>query len=207
MRLARRSVDGPLCPVFALVEWTGFVVDRFRDALPADDDKPSWERKGEGIAPLAPDTEVVENIHDHRYCATNMAAPRLCGCLAPLCWVGSMHAIRPHIALKRPCLCAVRAAASAGARGCVCIMCVLFLRFRDHVQDDEKPLWENKGGGIVPLAFDTSPAKNIVEHRHVSLCCPGSFAHDATECRVVRATAVTCWPPLRLQVPRRAAGG
>ena len=38
----------------------------FRDALPEDDDRPSWERKGEGIAPLAPDTEIVENINNHR---------------------------------------------------------------------------------------------------------------------------------------------
>jgi len=42
------------------------IAGRFRDALPEDDDKPSWERKGEGIAPLAPDTEVVDNINDHR---------------------------------------------------------------------------------------------------------------------------------------------
>ena len=39
---------------------------RFREPVPNDDGKPQWERKGEGIAPLAPDTEVVENIHEHR---------------------------------------------------------------------------------------------------------------------------------------------
>ena len=39
---------------------------RFRDTLPNDADKPQWERKGEGIAPLAPDTEIVENINNHR---------------------------------------------------------------------------------------------------------------------------------------------
>ena len=26
-----------------------------------------WERKGDGIAPLRPDTEVVQNINEHRY--------------------------------------------------------------------------------------------------------------------------------------------
>ena len=42
-------------------------MDRFRDALPDDANRPQWERKGEGIAPLAPDTEVVESIHNHQY--------------------------------------------------------------------------------------------------------------------------------------------
>ena len=42
-------------------------------------------------------------------------------------------------------------------------------RFRDGVQGDDKALWERKGEGIVPLSFDTTPVKNIAEHRHVSL--------------------------------------
>ena len=38
---------------------------RFREAV-QDDEKPLWECKGEGIAPLQPDTEIVQNINEHR---------------------------------------------------------------------------------------------------------------------------------------------
>ena len=39
---------------------------RFRDEA-LGDDKAQWERKGEGIPQLKPDTETVQNINDHRY--------------------------------------------------------------------------------------------------------------------------------------------
>ena len=42
-------------------------------------------------------------------------------------------------------------------------------RFRTEVQDDNKPLWERKGGGIVPLQLDTSPIKNIQDHKYVPI--------------------------------------
>ena len=38
----------------------------FREAV-QDEDKPLWERKGQGITPLEPDTETVQNINEHRW--------------------------------------------------------------------------------------------------------------------------------------------
>ena len=41
------------------------VPGRFRDNL-LDADKLAWERKGDGLVPLEPDTEPVQNINEHR---------------------------------------------------------------------------------------------------------------------------------------------
>ena len=44
------------------------IFGRFRDLAPIDDDKPGWElgNKADGLVPLEPDTETVQNINDHR---------------------------------------------------------------------------------------------------------------------------------------------
>ena len=38
---------------------------RFREEE-LNEDMAQWERKGDGIAPLRPDTEVVQNINKHK---------------------------------------------------------------------------------------------------------------------------------------------
>ena len=55
-----------LRPLMQLLQLTVMLhVCRFREEE-LYDDMAQWERKGDGIAPLAPDTEVVQNINEHR---------------------------------------------------------------------------------------------------------------------------------------------
>ena len=46
-----------------------------------------------------------------------------------------------------------------------CTPFALLQRFRDEGVDTDKPSWEYRGEGIVPLEADTEPVQNINDHR------------------------------------------
>ena len=108
--------------------------------MPGDAEKVQWERKGEGIKSLAPDTEVVENINKHKYVVAS-------GCFsgALLCKnQDRLEDVAPDLPLfswPTPC------------------------RFREEELFDDMVQWERKGDGIKPLPADTEVVANINDHR------------------------------------------
>ena len=50
-----------------------------------------WERKGDGIVPLAADTETVQNINEHRCCSSSLVVLSTCqGCFCLLAFERDM---------------------------------------------------------------------------------------------------------------------
>ena len=144
---------------------------RFRDAqLP--EDAQLWEltgKPGEGIVPLEPDTEPVQNINAHRYaCALSLSRSPSRG---PRCSSQPTQAL-PALYLSSFSLLLFRerklqvAGHWVDFHTDVRVCC----RFRDDTGLQDKPLWEKTGRpgeGIVPLEMDTEPVQNINAHRYM----------------------------------------